>query len=73
MRKECVIDLSEKFKKFVPNSKEFVQLLPNPFPSFGRMYKDRKYDFYKENVKNFGDDIDLHQDFLILLVDTFNV
>ena len=37
------------------------------------MYEDEKYNFYKDNKKNFGDAFDLHEDFLILLVDTFNV
>ena len=65
--------MAKNFNKFVPDSDNFVQLLQNSFPSFDQMYEDEKYNFYKDNKKNFGDAFDLHEDFLILLVDTFNV
>lgn len=62
------------FKNVLPDAKDFTQQMSYKFPSIDEMYDDEDFNEYRKQVVNMaGSNLDMHDNFLILLIDTFNV
>jgi hypothetical protein len=57
----------------IPEADEFKNLLKFKIPSVDDMYDNKEFADYRQKVTEKHNDIDMHDEFLILMVDTFNV
>jgi hypothetical protein len=62
------------FKKMLPDAKDFTHKMSYDFPSIDEMYEDEEFDKYRKQVESLSNsNLDMHDNFLILMIDTFNV
>jgi len=61
------------FKKVLPDDKNFTQQMSYKFPSIDDMYDNKEFEEFREQIQNYDLGIDMHDNFLVLLIDTFNV
>jgi hypothetical protein len=61
------------FKKVLPESAEFKNYMSFSFPSVDEMYDNKEFENYRELVQKKDPNLDMHDEFLILIIDTFNV
>jgi hypothetical protein len=62
------------FKKMLPDAKDFMQQMSYDFPSIDEMYEDPEFEKYRKQVESLSNsNLDMHENFLILMIDTFNV
>lgn len=73
LRTKAMRSMVDDFKKVLPDAAEFTQQMSYKFPSVDEMYEDKEFEDYRKQVQSMDADIDMHDDFLILLIDTFNV
>ena len=72
-RAAAVKTMIRDFKKVLPDDKSFSPVLNYNFPSIDDMYDNEEFEKFRENIQRLGLGIDMHDNFLVLLVDTFNV
>jgi len=61
------------FKKVLPDAAEFTEQMSYSFKSVDEMYDNKDFEAYRKEVQSLDNNIDMHEEFLILLIDTFNV
>ena len=72
-REKAMASMIKDFERVLPDSNEFTRQMSFSFPSVDEMYENEEFEKYRQKVQESSDSIDMHDDFLILLIDTFNV
>lgn len=72
-REKAMKSMVKDFKRVLPDAEEFTRQMSYTFPSVDEMYEDKEFEAYRTQIQNMDLNIDMHDDFLILLIDTFNV
>jgi hypothetical protein len=74
LKEKAMYGMIRDFKKVLPDAEEFTQQMSFLFKSVDQMYDNDIFEKYRNQIREDTEiDIDMHDEFLMLMIDTFNV